>query len=349
MNVPLPAAAFLAFLVAASPAAAQAVVDITPGSAFPSSLSDVNDRGQAVGSAALVDGDTVRAIVWEDGQLTELAGLADYPLGAASAINERGQIVGAVTDGFRSRAVLWDAGAVIDLTPPDWAWCVASDINDRGDIVGTCARPAGYNMAVLWRHGLLTELGVLAGANESTASGINDAGVVIGSVRATFEDRSTAFRWADGTMSALPLPPATASTHAFDIDAAGTIVGMATGPAGTSPQPAVWRGAEVAPLAGTWGAVIGEARGINNRGDVVGVIYGGTGGYVWSNGIFQQLESPHGSLPQAINDRGVAVGLIVTEGGIPVHGAVWDKTLTRILPRTPRPAAPAAPPAAAGR
>jgi probable HAF family extracellular repeat protein len=332
------AAAVLASIVAAAPVEAQTtVVDITPDSFFASGLSDINNRGQAVGSAALGSGDNQRAILWQDGTLIDLGALPDYPLSSAAAINERGQIVGTATDGFRSRAILWDGGAITDLTPPGWAWCVASDINNRGDIVGVCARPASDNLAVLWRDGVLTELGVLPGSNESAAAGINDAGVVIGSLRTTSEDRSTAFRWVDGAMTALPVPPGTTSTQAFEINAAGTIVGMATGPFGTSPQPVVWRGTGVAPLSGTWGSVIGEARGINNRGDVVGVTYGGIGGYVWSDGIFKPLESPYGSIPQAINDRGVAVGLILTEGGIPVHGAVWGKALTRIPPSNPRP------------
>jgi probable HAF family extracellular repeat protein len=332
------ATAVLASLAAAAPVAAQTtVVDITPDSAFASGLYDINSRGQAVGSAALGSGDDERAVVWQGGTLTDLGALPDYPLSAAAAINERGQIVGAATDGFRSRAVRWDGGAITDLTPPGWAWCVANDINNRGDVVGTCARPASYNVAVLWRDGAVTVLGVLPGSNESAAAAINDAGVVIGSAHTTSEDRSTAFRWVDGTMSALALPPGTTSTHAFDINAAGTIVGMATGPSGTSSQPVVWRGVGIAPLSGTWGSVSGEARGINNRGDVVGVAYGGIGGYVWSDGIFKPLTSPYGSLPQAISDRGVAVGLIQTEGGTPVHGAVWGKALTRIPPDSSRP------------
>jgi probable HAF family extracellular repeat protein len=331
-------AAVLACVAGAAPVAAQtAVIDITPGSFFPSGLFDINSRGQAVGSAALGTGDNERAILWQDGTLSDLGALPDYPLSAAAGINERGQIVGSATDGVRSRAVLWADGAVTDLTPPGWAWCVAGDINNRGDIVGTCARPAGFNVAVLWRDSVLTELGVLPGSNESVATAINDAGVVIGSVRTTSEDRSTAFRWVAGTMTALPVPPGTASTQAFDINAAGTIVGMAAGPSGASPQPVVWRATGVAPLSGTWGRVIGEARGINNRGDVVGVTHGSIGGFVWSDGIFKPLASPYGSLPQAINDRGVAVGSIVTEGGSPVHGAVWGKALTRIPPANPRP------------
>jgi probable HAF family extracellular repeat protein len=291
MTVWLRAAALL--VSAAAPVAAQpTVVDITPDSPFASALADINNRGQAVGTAAIGSGDDERAILWQDGTLIDLGGLPDYPTSAAAAINERGQIVGAATDGFRARAVLWDAGAIIDLTPPGWASCTASDINARGDIVGTCARPAGSSTAVLWRNGVITELRVLPGSNESAAAAINDAGVVVGSVRSTSEDRSTAFRWANGWMVALPVPPGTTSTQAFDINAAGAIVGLATGPSGTIPQPVVWRGAGVTPLGGTWGRVIGEARGINDRGDVVGVTYGGIGGYVWSDGIFKPLASP---------------------------------------------------------
>jgi probable HAF family extracellular repeat protein len=225
---------------------------------------------------------------------------------------------------------------VVDITPDSLFASGLSDINNRGQAVGKTALGSGDNeRAILWQDGVLIELGVLPGANESLGAAINEAGVVIGMARATLEDRSTAFRWADGTMLALPMPPGSVSTHAFDINAAGTIVGMATGPSGDSPQPVVWRGPGVTPLSGTWGSVIGEARGINNRGDVVGVTYGGIGGYVWSDGIFKPLTSPYGSLPQAISDRGTAVGLILTEGGSPVHGAVWGKALTRIQPRIP--------------
>jgi probable HAF family extracellular repeat protein len=179
------AAVLVSVAAAAQAAAPTTVVDITPGSFFASGLWDINNRGQAVGEAALGSGDNERAILWQDGTLIDLGALPDYPLSSAAAINERGQIVGTATDGFRSRAVRWDGGAITDLTPPGWAWCVASDINNRGDTVGTCARPAGYNVAVLWRDGVLTELGVLPGSNESVATGINDAGVVIGWVRTT--------------------------------------------------------------------------------------------------------------------------------------------------------------------
>ena len=60
----------LVSVVAAAPAAAQTtVVDITPDSIFASALSEINNRGQAVGKAALGSSDNERAIVWQDGTL----------------------------------------------------------------------------------------------------------------------------------------------------------------------------------------------------------------------------------------------------------------------------------------
>src|SRR4051812_23369999 len=103
------AAALLACLAAATPVAAQTtVIDITPGSGSASGLSDINNRGQAVGKAAIGSQGDERAVVWQDGTLLDLAALPDYPLSSAAAINERGQIVGTASDGFRSRAVLWE-------------------------------------------------------------------------------------------------------------------------------------------------------------------------------------------------------------------------------------------------
>ena len=299
------------------------VIDITPESPFTSLLFDVDNRGQAVGRAELGN-DNVRAIVWENGRVTDLGALPDYPQSGAAAINERGWIVGYVANFDAARAALWDAGRIIDLTPPGWYSCVASDINNRGDIVGSCAATrGGLSVAVLWRGGLTTTLGVLPGYLASSASAINEAGIVVGTLTNHLEDRSTAFRWADGTMAGLPLPPNAANTFATAINARGTIAGTATGPIGASPEPVIWQGDSVAPLGGTWGAVIGDARGINDRDEVVGTSFGPIGGFVWSAGTFTSLDSPFGSFPQEINERGIAVGFIFTEGGPPLHGAVW--------------------------
>ena len=327
-------ASFAVAPLAAQSPARSPVIDIDPLGAGTSLLFDVNNRGQAVGRAEFESSDDVRAILWQDGELTDLGALPDYPQSGAAAINERGQIVGYVANFDAARAVLWDRGRIIDLTPPGWSSCAAADINDRGDIVGTCAQSSSRAVAVMWRGGTMTPLGVLPGDLDSAASAINDAGVVVGRSSNYLEERSTPVRWADGTITALPLPPGATSGGASDINARGTIVGNATGPVGSSPQPVIWEGGRPVPLGSDWGAVIGSAWGINDRGEVVGMTFA-ISGFVWSGGTFTRLESPYGSFPQDINERGVAVGYIFTAGGPPLHGAVWPKTLTRVPPTLP--------------
>jgi len=155
-----------------------------------------------VGRAEFESSDDVRAILWQDGQLTDLGALPDYPQSGAAAINERGQIVGYVANFDAARAVLWDRGRIIDLTPPGWSSCAAADINDRGDIVGTCAQSSSRAVAVLWRAGTMTPLGALPGDLDSAASAINDAGVVVGRSSTTW--RSAPPRSAGPTA---PSPP----------------------------------------------------------------------------------------------------------------------------------------------
>jgi probable HAF family extracellular repeat protein len=327
--------AALASFATPSLLAQDSVIDIDPLGTGTSLLFAVNNRGQAVGRAELGSSDNVRAILWQDGQLTDLGALPDYPQSGAAAINERGQIVGYVANFDVARAVLWNQGRIIDLTPPGWTSCFASAINNPGDIVGTCSLASGLTVAVLWRGGTMRTLDPLPGYLASSASDINDSGVVVGTLTNYLDERSSAFRWTDGTMSTLPLPPGTANASASAINARGTIVGTATGPIGASPQPVIWRGGAVVSLGDTWGSVLGSAWGINDRGDVVGMTFA-ISGFVWSAGTFKSLESPYGSFPQGISERGDAVGFIFTAGGIPLHGAVWPKALTRIAPRDPR-------------
>ena len=91
------------------------MIDIDPLGVGTSLLFDVNDRGQAVGRAEFESSDDVRAILWQDGELTDLGALPDYPQSGAAAINERGQIVGYVANFDAARAVLWARGRIIDL------------------------------------------------------------------------------------------------------------------------------------------------------------------------------------------------------------------------------------------
>jgi probable HAF family extracellular repeat protein len=327
------AAVVLASFVAAAPAAAQTtVVDIGTLGLGTSFLSAINDRNEAVGWSQLAGSDSEHAVLWQDGQLVDLGVLPGFHTSVAIGINDHGQIVGGSRelDRFTTRATLWDRGQIIDISPPGATDCGAIDINNRGDIVGSCGT------AVLWRNGEVISLGLPPGYTASVAVAINDAGIVVGNLTENQALRSTPFRWADGVMTLLPVPPGATGASAEGINAQGTIVGYANTPAGL--EPVIWQGDTVAPLSGTWGTLSGQAWSINDRAEVVGTHFGGSGGFVWRDGTFASLPFPPGGVPQDINNRGVAVGFIFTESG-EVHGGIWPKALTRIAPRDPRDAA----------
>jgi probable HAF family extracellular repeat protein len=116
---------------------------------------DLNDRGQVVGYQT-VDADPVnpvtRAVLWEDGQLTDLGTLGGKS-SRARHINERGQVVGVsqTADGVWHHFV-WTGGQMIPLAP-SLGDNAADDINDNGQIIGQTRRGepgAWINSAVLW-------------------------------------------------------------------------------------------------------------------------------------------------------------------------------------------------------
>jgi probable HAF family extracellular repeat protein len=91
------------------------------------SATDINDRGQVVGSSTTATGER-HAFRWEAGRITDLApvpGSTSY----ASKINEQGEAAG-VLDG---RAVVWACGRTVDVGAPPGAW--PADINDRGQVL----------------------------------------------------------------------------------------------------------------------------------------------------------------------------------------------------------------------
>ncbi len=183
-----------------------------------SSASDINNRGHIAGWATTARGEA-RAFLWRNGKMIELGVLAHHGRSAATAINDKGQVVGiseampapppprvpGVPDdlarGFwakyhitEKRAVLWESGAIRSLaSPPGRRVSGAVAVNNTGRVVGW-TRGANF----LWHRGKATDLGI------SGVSALNDRGVLVGTAatRRNTGD-SFAFVWRDGRRTEL--------------------------------------------------------------------------------------------------------------------------------------------------
>jgi probable HAF family extracellular repeat protein len=218
-----------------------------------------NNRRQTVGWAenAVRDATCVapqvlqfRAVIWGPGtdQVVELPPLRGDTSSAATAINDRGQVVGisgicdrAVGRFSAAHAVSWEQGVATDLgTLGGVAWNTPMAINESGDVVGfgnISAAPGGAfdAHAFLWtrQHGI-HDLGTLPGDAYSQALGINDQRQVVGlSCSAGFAS-CRGFVWEDGAMVDLNslVDPAFAGqmVAAGDIDDSGQITGQSFDP-----------------------------------------------------------------------------------------------------------------------
>lgn len=154
------------------------------------------------------------AVVWGPklGEMKELPPLPGDLDGAATAINDKGEVVGisgicdqAVGRFSAKHAVLWESGVPTNLGNFDGgvAWNTPTAMNNRTQIVGFAnilGTPSGeFNpVAFLWthEHGLV-ELPPLGTDANDAAWGINDRGQVVG------QSGQRAFLYEDGKMNDL--------------------------------------------------------------------------------------------------------------------------------------------------
>jgi probable HAF family extracellular repeat protein len=187
-----------------------------------------------------------RAVVWGPGkQMRELPPLPDDSTSAATAINDRGQVVGisgacsnAVGGLSARRNVLWDNGKPVDIGDfGGIAWNTPMAINQRGDVVGfaNASADAGTSFrpnAFLWIKGQgIQRLTLLPGHTRGQALGINEWRQIVGQSCDSAGDDCRAVLWHDGVptdLNTLVSPSGTATlTSANDIDDLGRIAGTA--------------------------------------------------------------------------------------------------------------------------
>ncbi|MDP9201568.1 MAG: hypothetical protein M3P26_06505 [Gemmatimonadota bacterium] len=250
-----------------------------------------------------VTGNICLGFVWEDGVMTALPTLGGNQ-GFATGVNSRGQVVGwaetPVHDPtcnspqvLQFRAVMWEPknGTMQELPPfPGDSTSAATAINEKAQAVGIsgdCDIAVGRfsaRHAVLWEKGVVSEIPNLGGVTWHTPMAINQKGDVVGF-----------------------------SNPAGPGDPEGEFIAHAF----------LWtKNSETAQDLGTLpGDAFSEAFGINARGQVVGVSFGGANGahaFLWQGGVMTDLNKLVGSgfpdvliSAQDINDAGQITGRLL--------------------------------------
>lgn len=323
------------FLASAAPAAGWTITDLgTLGGTF-SIAYDMSDSGYVTGYSETAAG-AYHAFRWEAREgMRDLATLPGGSFTYATAVNNRGQVVGTSWDS-RPHAILWDErGGMRDLgTLPGFTGSQAFDINDTSQVVGTLSS-ATEGHAFLWdERGGMRDLGTLPGFPFSAARGINSAGQVVGSLY-TAAGEEHAFLWtASGGMRDLGTLPGFSRSQAWALNDTGQVVGGGFSPTDEF-HAFLWdeRGG-MRDLGTLAGFPRSRAWAINNTGRVVGIAFTMDSRWVsravlWDVGGIRDLTSllP----PQAgwdlwealsINQRGQIVGQGVIDSQSSPHAFV---------------------------
>ena len=263
----------------------------------------INERGEAVGFAETSVPDpngedvctfgtklTCRPFLWENGDITALPTLGGNN-GQASAINNRGQIVG------QAETTASDSGCP----------------------------PYRITFPVLWEKGRVQQLPTVDGDPDGFVNGINDVGQAVGAT-GTCYGPNHAVRWENGTAVELPDLGNASFNAAFAINTQGQIVGLSSSPDGTTFYAALWQNGAITNLGTLPGDFSAFATGINNRGQVVGTTldanFNYLHGFIWENGVMTDLNTLfpadsnlYATMANKINSRGQISGMATVLSG----------------------------------
>jgi probable HAF family extracellular repeat protein len=206
---------------------------------------DINNRGEVVGYSETAGGQW-HAFLWRDGRMRDLGTLGGAGGSSiATAINDRGDIVGDNDGPSGLQAFLWRDGRMsaveADLARP-------AGINERGDIIGT-SYAGGQLTAILWSDGHATAVG------EDYGVAINNRGQVL---------VGTANLWHRGQITPITGPAGATSVAVAGLNEHATVVGSSDLGA------FVWNNGRAILLPRFATDTVAGARDINNRGQIVG-------------------------------------------------------------------------------
>jgi probable HAF family extracellular repeat protein len=327
----------------------------------------LNKAGAATGSADVADRDPSapncdrpdcfidHAFRWESGKMTDLGALVPDAISNATAINDRGWVVGLSANGLidpvtgapEGRAVLWTANSMIDLgTLGGGPVSAATQINDRGQVLGFSFNnvPDPYSMfgvptqvrTFVWEDGEMKDIGTLGGPDSGPFS-INNRGQVAGASYLndspnpdTGIPTQDPFLWERGTMMDLGSLGGTIGS-AQGMNSRGQVIGVSNLKGNQIYHPFLWS-PETRRMQdlGTLGGNNGSANWINDRGEVAGWadLPGSQAhhAFLWKAGKMIDLGTQDGdpcSLATAINSSGQVVGASTSCPGSQ-HAFLWE-------------------------
>ena len=291
----------------------------TLGGVYGSAAHSINNKGWITGIANLSGDTEEHAALWRNGVVNDLGTLGgdnsaiDFPVK-----NDAGVIVG------------YAQTSTVD--PLGENFCVFFCTPNGGACNGSNQLCRGFR----WRNGLMEPLGVLGG-NNSSATGANNRGLVVGLAENSTQDPNCIppqvldykpVVWRGSAIQELPVVAGDAVGAAIGVNDNNQIVGASgmcgSGPAlGPIPVHATrWQNGSVRDLGNLGGALNNIAYAINNEGQVVGAsdLPGDNTGhaFLWQKGVMTDLGTLAGDFSSAafaINNNGQVVGLSCDQNG----------------------------------
>lgn len=314
-------ALLLAAFAAVSAAEQQRLPDLGAGGV----ASDINENQLIAG--LVVDPATLQTkpALWTNGVLSILP-VGQFENGFAYGLSSNGNVAGALnaSSGPGTEPVVW-IGGQLQLLPTLGEGGTARDVNANGDAVGEVILN-GDRFAALWRDGKLITLPIPAFGQPddkiwSSASSINNAGVIAGTAHVAFGSDSRALRWRFDQLDPLPLSEFL-EPRAFSVTASGTVLFDGYNNAGKISGSVTDLGV-ITLFSKDETAISTRALTLNNTGSAAGYVRKSTPEnfpifqpVIWENGARRELEMKQPNIwgfTLGINDSGAVVGY-VTDG-----------------------------------
>jgi probable HAF family extracellular repeat protein len=275
--------------------------------------------------------------LYSGGRMTQLPPIFTSSIG--HGINNAGQIAGEAEDVFPVSpryAFIYLAGTMTRLGTLGGTTSRAHGINGVGQVAGV-ADLAGNarHHAFLYSGGTMQDLGTLGGAS-STGYAINASGQVTGVSDISGNARQHAFLYSGGTMADLGTLGGITSTG-FALDSSGRVAGTSTAADGRSlaflHANGVMYDLNALVVSGLGGAMLTEARAINDRGQIVANACGTAGCLAYRlEPLAVDLASMQ--IPALSNLAMFALATLLLAGGL--SGLKWTRRRRRCSQRAPR-------------